>query len=78
MHSGIGFDLLFLEMEMLGEWDTELKTKCGEKVRGRDKAGEGVVDMGEHRERPRREVNEIRGVYGPEQHRDLEKRHIGL
>ena len=34
--------------------------------------------MGEHRERPRREVNEIRGVYGPEQQRDLEKRHIGL
>lgn len=47
-------------------------------MRGRDTAGEGVVDMGEHRERPRRDVNEIRGVYGPEQQRDLEKRQTGL
>ena len=39
-------------------------------------AGEGVVDTGDHRVRPRREVNEIRGVYGPEQQRDPEGRHM--
>jgi len=47
-------------------------------VRGRDIAGAGVVDMGECRVRSRREVNEIRGVYGPEQQRDLEERQTGL
>ena len=34
---GIGFDLLFLEMEwMLGEWETELEKqgRWGEKARG--------------------------------------------
>lgn len=47
-------------------------------MRGRDIAGEGVVDMGERRVRPRREVSEIRGVYGPEQPRDLKERQTGL
>lgn len=40
-------------------------------------AGEGVVATGDHRVRPRREVNEIRGVYGPEQRRDPEGRQTG-
>ena len=31
-------------------------------MRGRDIAGAGVVDMGECRVRPRREVNELRGA----------------
>lgn len=32
--------------------------------------------MGIHRIRPKRELHEVRGAYGPEQQRELEGRHI--
>lgn len=53
---------------------SQTQSRCGEKVRGRDIAGEGVVDMGEQGETKEREVSENQRVYGPEQPRDHEGR----
>lgn len=39
-------------------------------------AGEGTADVGEQGFRPKREVHELRGIYGPEQKREPEGRYI--
>lgn len=38
--------------------------------------GKSTVDVGEQGVRPKREAHEVRGVYGPKQQRELERRQI--
>ena len=44
--------------------------------RKKEIVGESIADVGEQGFRPKREVHELRGIYGPEQKRELEGRHI--